>query len=455
MSADKGEPVLVCLPKENNNDESARLLAWRVASGTRVKAGQALAEFETSKTTFDLHAPVDGIVQYQHREGDEISVGGLVCIVSQDGCAVFLEEQRKQETAPPTALSAVASAAPPVRARSAVVSREPAAQGQRFSAKARELLNRHGLDPVQFVKRGLVRAQDVLSSLRAESEAAMPGRANLQNGSQDLHMIAPVTGVPHRIEEISRSKRLEIALLRSGAQHALPSAVTLTCPTLGLRAAAERAEMNLSAVLVYEAGRLLKKYPAFNAFFANGVHHFYQEANIGFAFDAGQGLKVPVLRRADEKALQELDRETRELMVQYLNNELAVESLAGGTFTITDLAQEGAAFFSPLINQGQSAILGVGAELFAPENSQGWFHLTLAFDHQLSNGREATQFLVELSRRLAAYELTWGGVRREEPYCHHCERTLSTLREIKARLVEEVRPDGAKGRVCSLCLRGL
>ena len=119
------------------------------------------------------------------------------------------------------------------------------------------------------------------------------------------------------------------------------------------------------------------------------------------------------------------------------------------------LAQEGAAFFSPLINQGQSAILGVGAELFAPEQSQGWFHLTLAFDHQLSNGREATQFLVELRRRLLAYEQAWGGVHREEPFCQHCERTLSTLREIKAYLVEEVRPDGAKGQVCSLCLRGL
>lgn len=454
MSTDKGEPVLVCLPKENNNDESARLLAWRVAAGTRVSAGQALAEFETSKTTFDLHAPVDGIVQYQHREGDEIRVGGLVCIVSQDGCATFPAERPQPEAAVPDAPPAAAGRRPALSSAT-LASDEPAAQGQRFSARARELLRRHGLDPAHFAKRGLIRAQEVLASLPPEPVAVVPGRANAHNGLQNAPVVAPAAGVPCRSEEISRSKRLEIALLRSGAQHTLPSAVTLACPTLGLRAAAERAAMNLSAALVYEVGRLLMKFPAFNAFFADGVQHFYQEANIGFAFDAGQGLKVPVLRRADAKALQELDREIRELMVQYLNSELAVESLAGGTFTITDLAQEGTAFFTPLINQGQSAILGVGAELFAPEQSQGWFHLTLAFDHQLSNGREATQFLVELSRRLGAYELAWGGVRREEPYCHHCERTLSTLHEINAHLVEEVRPDGAKARVCSLCLRGL
>ena len=447
--------MLVYLPKENNNDESARLLAWRVAAGTRVTAGQALAEFETSKTTFELYAPVEGIVQYRHRDGDEIAVGSLVCLVSEDGRAAFPEEPPKKAAAVQTTPPVVAAAPQPGLAVGAFMSREPVAQGRRFSARARELLSRHGLDPEQFAKRGLVRAQDVLACLPVPAEATIPGEARSQKGPQNTRILGPAAGVPYRTEQISRSKRLEIAFLRSGSQHTLPSAVTLTCPTRGLRAAAERAGMSLSAVLVYEAGRLLQKFPAFNSFFADDCHHFYQEVNIALAFDAGQGLKTPVLRRADAKSLQELEGELRELMVQYLNDELAVESLAGGTFTITDLAQEGAAFFSPLINQGQSAILGVGAELFAPEQSQGWFHLILAFDHQLSNGREATQFLVELRRRLLAYEQAWGGVHREEPFCQHCERTLSTLREIKAHLVEEVRPDGAKGQVCSLCLRGL
>jgi pyruvate/2-oxoglutarate dehydrogenase complex dihydrolipoamide acyltransferase (E2) component len=400
-----------------------------------------------------VYAPVEGIVQYRYREGDEIAVGGLVCIVSQDGRAPFPSEQDKQEAnvqAAPANAPAVAQAA---LAAGALLPSEPATQGQRFSAKARELLSRHGLDPAQFAKRGLVRAHDVIVSLRGTSPATARSEVTPRKGPGAGRTALPV-GVPYRKEQIPRSKRLEIALLRSGAQHTLPSEVTLACPTLGLRAAAERAGANLSGVLVYEVGRLLQKFPAFNAFFADDHHHFYQEVNIGFAFDVGQGLKVPVVRNAEAKSLQEVDRELRELMVQYLNDELSVGSLAGGTFTITDLAQEGTAFFSPLINQSQSAILGVGAELFAPGQNQGWFHFTLTFDHQLSSGREATQFLLELSRRLAAYEQAWGAVLREEPYCHHCERTLSALREIKAHLVEEVRPDGTKGRVCSVCLRG-
>lgn len=417
-------------------------------------AGQVIAEFETSKTTFELHAPVAGIVQHQHPEGAEIAVGSLVCIISEDGRAPFPEESRRQgeeAQATPTVI--------PVKPQSplsvsAVASFEHPSQGQRFSAKARELLTRLGLDPARFPKRGLVRAQDVRAGFESLGAGTRPAEGSVANRGEGANVI-PVPGVPYRTEELLRSKRLEIAYLRSGMQHALPSAVTLACPTCGLRAAAEQAGVNLSGVLVYEVGSLLRKYPAFNGFFADDRQHFYEEVNIGFAFDAGRGLKVPVVCRADDKSLPELDQELRELMVQYLNDELPVESLAGGTFTITDLSQEGATFFNPLLSQRQSAILGVGAELLGVGQNEGCFHITLAFDHQLSNGREATQFLIELSRRLAGYEKAWVGAQREEPYCHHCERTLSTLSEIKAHLVAEVGMDGVKGRVCSLCLRGL
>jgi pyruvate/2-oxoglutarate dehydrogenase complex dihydrolipoamide acyltransferase (E2) component len=453
------EPVLVHLPKENNNDESAKLLAWRVPAGASVIAGQALAEFETSKTTFELHAPVAGKVQYRWKEGDEIAVGSFVCLISEDGRAAFPEDPDRKDKdtrlTPPLVAAKLQVKLPANSvASNSVASSEPAPQGLRLSARARELLSKHGLDPAQFAKRGLMRAQDVMAGLLPQSQAAVPTEAKRAGDGQD-GLRTSAAGAPYRSEKIPRSKRMEIAFLRSGAERALPSAVTLACPTCGLRAAAEQAGMNVSGVLVYEVGRLLRKYPAFNGFFAEDQMHFYQEVNIGFAFDAGRGLKVPVVRRADERGLEELDRELQELMVQYLNDELAVEALADGTFTITDLAQEGTTFFSPLINQRQSAILGVGAEFFAPGQRQGWFHLTLAFDHQLSNGREAAQFLADLNRRLAAYEKAWDAALREEPYCSHCERTLSALQEIKAHLVEEVQPDGAKSRVCSLCLRGL
>ena len=142
----------------------------------------------------------------------------------------------------------------------------------------------------------------------------------------------------------------------------------------------------MTAIIVFEAARLLRKYPNFNAFYAAGDAHYYEDVNIGFAVDAGRGLKVPVIHHADRKGIIEITTEMRERVVAYLEDELPVKALTLCTFTVTDLSGEGVATFHPLINQGQSAILGICAEVFAPGSREGTFNLVLSFDHQLSEG---------------------------------------------------------------------
>lgn len=446
-------PALVFLPKENNNDESARLLTWRVASGVRVEAEQALAEFETSKATFDLRAPVGGVLQYQHREGDEIANGSLVCLISEDGHAAFPADAPAVSPAPPSA--PVVTAEPVKPADTIAPQLESAALTTRLSSAARALATERGVEIARFAGRGLVRASDVCALLDGSPKAIAPVSPVVAPAIVVASEAPPlVPGVPFRVVELPRSKRVEISQLQSGMRHALPSSVTRACPTRGLRAAAVRGRASLSAILVFEAGRLLHKYPAFNACHSNGRTYQYEAVNVGFALDAGAGLKVPVLRGADQRSLAELSSELHEQQVLYLNEELPVAALAGGTFTITDLAQEGAAFFHPLISQGQGAILGVGTEIFPRGAEWGTFHLTLAFDHQLANGRMAAQFLNDLAERLAGYEAGWGVADMEEPYCRHCERTLSALREIRGFLMPEAGQPGAGGHVCSLCLIG-
>ncbi len=449
-------PALVYLPKENNNDESARLLTWRVASGVRVKADQALAEFETSKATFDLRAPVGGIVQYQHREGDEIANGSLVCLLSEDGNSAFPAAVPTDNSASPPTPAVTAEPAEPANTAATIAPQpEPGVLTVRLSGAARALATERGVDLTRFAGRGLVRASDVRALIEGTPRVASPARFDFSPATTPASE-APtlVPGVPFHVAELPRSKRVEISQLQSGTRHALPSSVTRACPTRGLRAAAERGRVSLSAVLVFEVGRLLHKYPALNACHSNGRTFQYEAVNVGFALDAGAGLKVPVLRGADQRSLSELASELHEQQVLYLNEELPVAALAGGTFTITDLAHEGAAFFHPLISQGQGAILGVGAEIFPPGAEWGTFHLTLAFDHQLANGRLAAQFLHDLAGRLASYEAGWGAASAEEPYCSHCERTLSALREIRGFLVLEAGHPGASGHLCSLCLKG-
>ena len=187
--------------------------------------------------------------------------------------------------------------------------------------------------------------------------------------------------------------------------------------------------------------------------------------NIGFAIDGDLGLKVPVIRAADSKSIADITQEMQELMVAYLNNSLTSHDLQGGTFTMTDLSGEGVFAFHPLINQGQSAILGVGGEFYPPGSREGVFNLILAFDHQVSEGRNAAKFLRELGDHLQAYETALTGSRRDEENLKNisCSRCLTPLANVEEWdqfqhwdhfMVQMVKPNGQTGYLCSVCMRG-
>jgi pyruvate/2-oxoglutarate dehydrogenase complex dihydrolipoamide acyltransferase (E2) component len=236
--------------------------------------------------------------------------------------------------------------------------------------------------------------------------------------------------------------------------------VTAVVPTSGLaklkqsNAAAEL----LSAAVIYECARLLRRYPHLNAYGADGKIHFYEEVNIGYALDAGQGLKVPVLRNADTKTMNSLVDERRQFVADYLNDAFRPESLAAATFTITDLSGDGVFTFDPLIVEGQSAILGIGGDFLLPGMTATAYNLILAFDHRLIEGRMAARFLNDLKDRLQAHEQAIAGSPQianlqSEPYCSRCLSTLSAIQRLEGYLVHTV--GGSKDEtklVCSHCL---
>jgi pyruvate/2-oxoglutarate dehydrogenase complex dihydrolipoamide acyltransferase (E2) component len=336
----------------------------------------------------------------------------------------------------------------------------------RFSPQARDLIGRLGLDERLFLGRGLVRSADVREVAQPPTSPApaAPVRSAATTAPAAPPREGPVaaSGVATRAEALPRAKKVEGKYLRAGAAGTLASVVTVACPTRGLRESLARREAvggNATALIVAEAARLLRKYPAFNAYHDDGTAHYYESVNVGFAIDAGRGLKVPVIRDADRKGIAAVAVEMRELVVAYLDDALKVDSLAGGTFTVTDLSGEGVSTFHPLINRGQSAILGVGAEVFAPGSDSGTFHLMLAFDHQLSEGRAAARFLNELRERLAHYESISGAGDRgagaaEEPRCSRCQSGYRELAADGHALVQTVQGDGSTRLLCKLCFEG-
>jgi pyruvate/2-oxoglutarate dehydrogenase complex dihydrolipoamide acyltransferase (E2) component len=156
--------------------------------------------------------------------------------------------------------------------------------------------------------------------------------------------------------------------------------------------------VSLLELAIHDVARLLGDFPELNAFYANGQAWRHRTIAVGFAINAGRSLRVPIVRRAAELSEIEIARSVRDLSLKYMRNELTVADMSGGTFTITNLAEHGVVHFVPVLNDRQSAILGICAE----RPGSGYRELIMTFDHRLTDGMRVATFLGALRARLEA-----------------------------------------------------
>jgi len=352
------EPIPIAVPQINPNDEHAVVVRWHVAKGARVRAGQPLVTLETTKTTFDVDAPSDGYAFFEHEPNTELAVGTpLAWIADNDG-------PLKLATRP---------------ARAPDAAKGPAG---RFTRKALKLMKERGLTEADFAGADKVGADAV------ERAAAAGGAAAAR---------APRGAVPL---ELSPSKLTEIQTLRRVHEQAVPSTVSAELDAELLdarlrREAVTHGPVSALELALYEAARLLPEWRELNAFYFDGKAWAHENVAIGFAMNLGRSLRVPVVKNPGTTSLRDVARAVRDLMLRYMREELTIDDVTGGTFTITDLSGEQAVHFVPVLNGRQSAILG----LCAPRKG-GSRELVLTFDHRLSDGMRAARFLAALRARL-------------------------------------------------------
>jgi pyruvate/2-oxoglutarate dehydrogenase complex dihydrolipoamide acyltransferase (E2) component len=485
------EIVYVAIPQETVNDESVRILSWKVPSGTVVAQDQALCEIETSKAVMDIEAPAAGTVVYSAKAGDEVPVGSTICQIVPAGMAVPSMADTAEEMGQADAVGQPSPVDAPVEvveagpAPVASVSAGPAKSTvlgdvaveaviadadlppARLTPLAAKLAAEFGYAKDSFARGALVRREDVLRRagklppVEAKKPAAVTPAAPVvaaPAAKAEPEVNAPVAGVAVVWSDLPRRKTFEARLLGQGKARTVQSQVTTSVRATRLRARLGRmglGDSGLGALMIFEAARLLKKYPEFNGIHDRGKMGLYGEVNVGWAVDGGagsQGLMVPVISKADEKTVQEIAEIMGRQIDAYVESKLATSDFLGGTFTISDLSGDGVSHFQPLISQGQSAILGVGGEVDAAGNET--LYLTLAFDHQLAEGRKAAQFVRELAGRLEAHAALEPAPVQEAPktgeaYCALCQRDKAALKAIRGILVRSEIPAGF---VCSVCL---
>jgi pyruvate/2-oxoglutarate dehydrogenase complex dihydrolipoamide acyltransferase (E2) component len=351
----------VVVPQMNVNDDQAVLVGWHVTSGSWVDAEQPLATLETSKTTFDVIAPCAGYAFFEHEPKTFVAVGAIIVWISSRN------EQPTKAAAMPTATDSSATDA------------------GRFTRKALKLMKDAGLTVEDFPPTMKV---DV-----ATVENLIKERGSLKAVS------APASA---EIIEPTSTKMIEAHVLSQVYRQVVPSTVAVALSKAKLaerqRRTVESAHPSLLELVIYESAHLLRDFPDLNGFHVDGKQWRHTSVNVGFAVNIGKGLRVPVVKGTAELTLAEICRATRDLSLRYMRGELTLDDCSGGSFTITDLSGFGVHHFVPVLNERQSAILGICAERPGTDCQD----LVLTFDHRCSDGMRAATFLSELTSRLSS-----------------------------------------------------
>jgi pyruvate dehydrogenase E2 component (dihydrolipoamide acetyltransferase) len=152
-------------------------------------------------------------------------------------------------------------------------------------------------------------------------------------------------------------------------------------------------------LLIHAVARALLRHPRMNSRLSEDAIVMLPDVNIGMAVALDEGLIVPVIRAADRRSLREIAAATKELGEKARTGGLKLEEVSGGTFTVTNLGTWGVDAFTPILNLGETGILGVGRIVEKPAVFRGeisrrsMLTLSLTFDHRVIDGAPAASFL--------------------------------------------------------------
>lgn len=384
----------VCMPRLSQDMTQGRIVRWLKQEGEAVKEGDAFVSIETDKAEMEVQSPGSGVLRrLLVRPGQDVDVGTPLAILASpheniDALLTTTEAPSKTTVAPAPAVPA-----PPQGA--GLDTAGGGSTRQPVSPVARRVARELGVDLSCVVgtgARGLVTEGDV-RSFAAQSQPSSAGK-----DSENVDAI-PFTGLRRRIAE-------RLSLSRHTAAD-----VTTVADVDMTEIAALRKESRLSytAYVVRAAAQALRAFPILNASLAGDQILVKREIHIGVAVALDRGLVVPVVRFADRKGVEEISREIDALAVRAQDGHLTPDDLAGSTFTVTNSGAFGSLLFTPIINQPEVAILGMGKVAETPAVRGGQIvvrevmYLCLTYDHRVVDGGPAVQFLNAVKRELEQF----------------------------------------------------
>ena len=431
--------TVITMPALGESVSEGTVTRWLKNVGDSIAVDEALLEVSTDKVDTEIPSPVAGtLLAIDVAVDTTVAVGARLGLIGAAGVsAAVISTPVAQVPAQPVSPAVTVPTPPPAQVVaaprvSAPVTPPPAsvAPAAPVSQPAdayvtplvRKLASELGINLSQVKGTGIggrIRREDVEALARPAAPVASVAVASTPSAAKPAVVaVSPLRGTTvtmSRLRKVIAARMVES--LQVSAQLTTVVEVDVTkIARLRDRAKASfesREGVKLSflpffAVAVCEA---LKQHPVLNSSVEGDQITYHGTEHLGIAVDTERGLLVPVIANAGDLNMGGIARKISDLAARTRDNKVTPDELGGGTFTLTNTGSRGALFDTPIINQPQVAILGLGAIVKRPMVVRGedggetmairsMVYLALSYDHRIVDGADAARFLLTLKERL-------------------------------------------------------
>ena len=377
--------IEIKVPRPGESISEVMIGEWYVQEGQYVAADRNLVALESDKATFDVPAPRGGILtRILKKAGESAQVEEVIG---------FLQPAEAPAAAPaaakPAPAAAAAAAAP---AASAPAAAAPKAAGHVMPA-AERLMAENKLPAGSVAGSGpggRVLKEDVIRTVNSGPVSV--------GGSRETRSV-PLSPIRQTIARRLVEAQHTAALLTTFNEVDMSAVKKLREVYKDAFEKKHNAKLGFMSFFVRAVVAGLQQYPQLNAQMNGKSLTYFNYCDIGVAIGGGKGLVVPVLRNAENMSFADIELAIVNFANRAKNNQIALEELEGGTFTITNGGVYGSLLSTPIVNPPQSGVLGMHGIFDRPVAVNGqvvirpMMYIALTYDHRIVDGREAVSFL--------------------------------------------------------------
>jgi 2-oxoglutarate dehydrogenase E2 component (dihydrolipoamide succinyltransferase) len=426
-AAPSGAGTVITMPALGESVSEGTVTRWLKNVGDSVAVDEALLEVSTDKVDTEIPSPVAGtLLAIDVAVDTTVPVGARLGLIGVSGQVISTPvAQVPAQPVTPVAVAVAPVVAAPVTPPPAPVSSSPVSQpaDAYVTPLVRKLASELGVNLAQVTGTGIggrIRREDVDALARPAAPVAtsVPVASAPSAPRPSVVTVSPLRGTTvtmSRLRKVIAARMVESLQVSAQLTTVIEVDVTKIArlrdrskASFEAREGVKLSFLPFFAVAVCEA---LKQHPVLNSSVEGDQITYHGAEHLGVAVDTERGLLVPVIANAGDLNMGGIARKIADLAARTRDNKVTPDELGGGTFTLTNTGSRGALFDTPIINQPQVAILGLGAVVKRPMVVRGedggetiairsMVYLGLSYDHRVVDGADAARFLVTLKERL-------------------------------------------------------